>query len=101
LAPGQPGSEVNPGVDGSLVMDGMLDVERFREILKLKSLPEEDSVSYSTLGGLAMAALGRVPEVGDRFDWEGFQLEILSMDGLRVDKALVRHCDGSPLNPTA
>jgi putative hemolysin len=35
-----------------------------------------------------MAALGRVPVVGDRFGWRGYTFEVLDMDGRRVDKLL-------------
>jgi putative hemolysin len=36
-----------------------------------------------------MDALGRVPEEGDRFEWEGHSFEVVDMDGRRVDKVLV------------
>ena len=36
-----------------------------------------------------MDALKRVPEEGDRFEWEGYSFEIVDMDGRRVDKVLV------------
>jgi putative hemolysin len=36
-----------------------------------------------------MAGLGRVPAPGDRLTWRGLRLEVLDMDGRRVDKLLV------------
>jgi putative hemolysin len=36
-----------------------------------------------------MARLGRVPNTGDRFDYDGFRFEVLDMDRHRVDKVLV------------
>ena len=41
------------------------------------------------MGGMVMDNLGRVPAVGDRFDWEDFTFEVLNMDGRRVDKVLI------------
>jgi putative hemolysin len=33
--------------------------------------------------------MGRVPSVADHFEWAGFRLEVVDMDGRRVDKVLV------------
>jgi putative hemolysin len=76
--------------DGSLLMDGTVAAERFREVTALgQHLPGEDTGSYHTLGGFVMMQLGRVPQVGDKFESCGFQFEIVDMDGNRVDKLLV------------
>jgi putative hemolysin len=32
--------------------------------------------------------LGRVPQTGDRVDWEQWRLEVVDMDGRRIDKVL-------------
>ena len=40
-----------------------------------------------------MARLGRVPSVGDAIEWAGFRLEVLDMDGKRVDRILVHPGD--------
>ena len=37
-----------------------------------------------------MAQLGRVPSVGDSFEWQGLRVEVVEMDGPRVDKVLVQ-----------
>jgi putative hemolysin len=41
---------------------------------------------YDTVGGFVMAALGRLPESGDRVDVDGWRLVVLAMDGRRVDR---------------
>jgi putative hemolysin len=51
--------------------------------------PPEEVGSYQTLGGLVMARLGRVPKVGDRFEFDGLRFEVLDMDRNRVDKVLL------------
>ena len=73
--------------DGSWLLDGMLEVDEFKEIFKLTSLPHEDE--YETLSGLVMVSLGRVPQTADHFEWHGLRFEIIDMDGRRVDKVLV------------
>lgn len=45
--------------------------------------------SYTTLGGLIMNKLQRVPAVGDVIEWNGFRLEVVDMDNTRVDKIAV------------
>lgn len=47
-----------------------------------------DEHGYETLGGFVMAALHRIPQVGDRVDIDGWVLEVDRMDGKRVDRVL-------------
>jgi putative hemolysin len=35
-----------------------------------------------------MLLLGRLPHTGDKVDWEEWKLEIVDMDGRRIDKVL-------------
>lgn len=73
--------------DGSWLLDGMLEVDEFKEIFKLTGLPHEEE--YETLSGFVMVSLGRVPQAADHFEWHGLRFEIIDMDGRRVDKVLV------------
>lgn len=73
--------------DGSWLLDGMLDVDEFKELFHLGNLPNEDD--YETLGGFVMTSLGRIPNAADQFEWEGLRFEVMDMDGRRVDKILV------------
>ena len=73
--------------DGSWLLDGMLEVDEFKELFQFKSLPHEDE--YETLSGFIMTSLGRVPQTTDHFEWNGYRFEVMDMDGRRVDKVLV------------
>ncbi|MFN8402499.1 MAG: hemolysin family protein [Anaerolineales bacterium] len=73
--------------DGSWLLDGMLEVDEFKEIFKVHALPHEDE--YETLSGFVMMSLGRVPMSADHFEWHGLRFEVIDMDGRRVDKILV------------
>lgn len=73
--------------DGSWLLDGMLEVDEFKEIFKLNTLPHEGE--YETLSGFVMASLGRIPQTADHFDWNNLRFEVIDMDGRRVDKVLV------------
>lgn len=81
--------------DGSWLLDGMLEVDEFKEIFNLPVLPHEDE--YETLSGFVMMSLGRVPQVTDHFDWNSYSFEIIDMDGRRVDKVLVTTLPQKPL----
>ncbi len=80
--------------DGSWLLDGSLPVDQFRDLLNLDELPQEESTYYQTLGGLVMMQIGHIPKAGEHFDWQGLRLEVLDMDGRRVDKVLA-----SPIEP--
>ena len=73
--------------DGSWLLDGMLEVDEFKELFEFTALPHEDE--YETLSGFVMTSLGRVPQPSDNFEWNGFRFEVMDMDGRRVDKVLV------------
>ena len=73
--------------DGSWLLDGMLEVDEFKDIFNLNALPHEDE--YETLSGFIMMSLGRVPQSADHFEWQGLRFEVIDMDGRRVDKVLV------------
>jgi putative hemolysin len=73
--------------DGSWLLDGMLEIDEFKEIFHLQDLPHEDE--YETLSGFMMVSLGRVPQPADHFEWHDLRFEIIDMDGRRVDKVLV------------
>ncbi len=46
--------------------------------------------NYKTLGGLIMDELKRHPAAGDKVKWQDFEFEVMDMDGLRIDKVLIK-----------
>ena len=82
-------TEVTQREDGSWLVDGMLNIDDFQELLEIKELPDDNEGYYQTVGGFVMAMLGRVPAAGDGFEFEHYRLEVMDMDGRRVDKVLV------------
>lgn len=73
--------------DGSWLLDGMLEVDEFKDIFNLNELPHENE--YETLSGFIMTSLGRLPQTTDHFEWNNLRFEVVDMDGRRVDKVLV------------
>ncbi|TIC87281.1 hemolysin family protein [Crenobacter intestini] len=74
--------------DGSWLLDGSIPVPELKDKLALKETPEEDKGRYHTLSGMLMLLLGRVARTGDVLHWQGWRLEIVDMDELRIDKVL-------------
>ena len=53
------------------------------------TLPDAEDGDYHTLAGMCIAHFGRIPHVGEHFDWAGWRIEVVDLDGARVDKLLL------------
>lgn len=74
--------------DGSWLLDGLIPIPELKDKLDLRTVPEENKGRYHTLSGLVMWILGRLPQTGDIITWENWRLEVVDMDGKRIDKVL-------------
>jgi putative hemolysin len=74
--------------DGSWLVDGGASIEELAERLELRldAAPRD----YSTVSGLVLAQLERIPKAGDKTAWRGLTIEVVDMDGRRIDKLLVQ-----------
>jgi putative hemolysin len=75
--------------DGTWLVDGALPIRDLKELLGLERLPGEERRGFLTAGGLVMHALGQVPRAGNVVEVGGHRIEVVDMDGLRVDKLLI------------
>ena len=92
-------SPVVERADGSWLLDGSLHVEDLRELIGGGRLPDEDEHDFHTAAGMVIAHFGRIPHVGERFTWPGWEIEVVDMDGPRIDKLLLqRHVVQDPAN---
>ena len=82
--------------DGSWLLDGRLPLDDFRDLLDLPALPQGD---FHTLAGLVVAHLGHIPRVGEAFEAWGLRIEVVDMDGNRVDRLLVGPADRAAEHP--
>jgi putative hemolysin len=73
--------------DGSWLMDGMLGIHETERLLERRDMRGDED--FETLAGFVLAKLGRIPQTGDKFDWDGLRFEIVDMDGRRIDRVLV------------
>ena len=80
---------ITPRDDGSWLVDGSLSTDDMRELLQVDALPGEEEHEYRTAAGMVMAVLGHIPQTGETFEWRGFRVEVVDLDGARIDKLLV------------
>ena len=71
---------------GTFVIDGLVPLDDLREKLGLRL----DGESYDTVGGLVFGRLGRVAEIGDTVEVEGYRFTVTAIDGRRVSQVRVQ-----------
>jgi putative hemolysin len=69
--------------DGSVVLDGLTRLDEFEELTDVRIDPGRRA-EVDTLGGLVMAELDRLPQVGDEVAIDGARLRVEALDGRRV-----------------
>lgn len=79
--------------DASLLVAGWTPVDEFADRLGLTLDPDRD---FETVAGLVLAQIDRLPEAGESVDIQGWRLEVIDMDGRRIDKLLVRRAAPGP-----
>ncbi len=73
--------------DGTWLADGQYP---YFELLHFFDITDIDSErEYNTIAGLILHKVENIPTVGEKIDWGHFTLEILDMDGSRIDKVLI------------
>lgn len=72
--------------DGSLLVAGWMAVDEFADRLGLELRADRD---FETVAGLVIDAMGTLPEVGEAVTLSGWRIEVVDLDGRRIDKLLV------------
>lgn len=72
--------------DGSMLVAGWMPVDEFADRLGM-SLDED--LDFSTVAGLVLDVAGQIPQVGDVVTWNGWRIEVVDLDGRRIDKLMV------------
>ena len=75
--------------DGSMLVEASMNIDDFMEEMGILSYDDLKVEDFTTLSGLAMFLIGRVPKAGDLFSYKNLQFEVVDMDRGRVDKLLV------------
>lgn len=75
--------------DGSYLIDGALLLDEFKELLNIDAFTEEETGNYQTVAGFVINQMGKIPAAGQFFTWKDYRVEVVDMDGNRIDKLLV------------
>jgi len=88
--PDVPDYEIQEREDGSYLVDGQIPFYDFLTRFDKTEWMNEGEHEFDTLAGFILHELERIPSTGDKFDWKGFTIEIIDMDGHRIDKVLIK-----------
>ena len=70
--------------DDSLLISGWMPVDEFGDLLGVELPPHR----YNTVAGLVLQQFNALPNAGDSFDFRGWHIEVVDLDGRRIDKIL-------------
>ena len=76
--------------DGTFLIDAQIPFYDFLSHFEKTEWMNEGEHDFDTLAGFVLHELKHIPETGERFEWNGFDIEIIDMDGQRIDKLLVK-----------
>lgn len=75
--------------DGTLLVEGDMNVGDFMDEMGIFNYDDIKSEDFTTLNGLAMFLIGRMPKTGDVFTYRHLHFEVVDTDAGIVDKLLV------------
>ncbi|MBQ8274356.1 MAG: HlyC/CorC family transporter [Bacteroidaceae bacterium] len=70
------------------LVDGQCSMYDFLTFFDSEDLMESDA-DYTTVAGLCLTEMERVPSTGEHFTWKGFKFQIVDKDNARIDKLMV------------
>jgi len=82
--------EIAEREDGTFLVDAQIPFYDFLSRFEMTEHMNEGEQEFNTLAGFILHKLERIPQTGDKLEWNGCTFEIVDMDSLRIDKILVR-----------
>ena len=74
--------------DGSWLVDGHYSLHDFMTYFDLDDMLNDYEVT--TVSGLIITELGSIPKQGDKLIWNKLEFEVMDMDGVKIDKILIK-----------
>lgn len=90
-----PLTEVAPESQHSYVLRGGAELRTLEELFDL----DLGDVPYSTVSGLVVSTLGRVPSAGEVIDYNGFKVEVLEADRKKIHRLRVQRVEAAVTHP--
>jgi putative hemolysin len=89
--------QVEKQADGTFLVDAALEVDRFTQAFGFP-LPEGD---FDTLGGFLSSLAGHLPDVGERFTFNGWAFTVHTKDGARIERVRMTKLKTSTKEPSS
>ncbi len=74
--------------DNSALVSGDAPVEALVDIIQDFTIDFE-KIDYSTVAGFVFNLIDKIPQIGDKVNYLGYNIEIVDIDGNRIDKVLI------------
>jgi len=74
--------------DQSVLVNGDAPIETLAEIIENFTI-DFDKIDYSTVAGFIFEQINNIPKTGDKIEYLDYTIEIVDMDGNRIDKILI------------
>lgn len=74
--------------DNSVLVSGNAPIETLNEII-VDFAVDFDKIDYSTVAGFVFNQIGKIPQIGDKIYYLDFKIEIVDVDGTKIDKVLI------------
>jgi putative hemolysin len=87
---GQEEYEITERKDGSFLVDAQIPFYNFLSHFDKTEWMNEGEHDFDTIAGFVLHELEHIPVTGEQFEWNGFDFEIIDMDGQRIVKLLVK-----------
>ena len=81
--------EITEREDGTFLVDAQIPFYDFLTHFEKAEWMNEGEQEFDTLAGFILHRLQRIPRPSEKLEWKGFSIEIVDMDGHRIDKVLV------------
>jgi len=78
--------------DKTVLVSGDAPIETLLEIIEDFTIDFE-KIDYATVAGFVFNQINKIPEIGDKFDYLGYKIEIVDIDGNKIDKILLTKLD--------
>jgi len=87
---GQEEYEIITREDGTYLVDAQIPFYNFLSFFEKPEWMNEEEHDFDTLAGFVLHELQHIPSTGEVFEWRGFNIEVIDMDGQRIDKLLIK-----------
>lgn len=85
-----PDAEIIEREDGSWLVDALLPFQEFIHYFEIHNIDDLEYTGFHTVGGLVLHIAKKLPKTGETFTWKGYSIEVVDLDGRRIDKVLVK-----------